>query len=193
MVLGLLIVTAASFWRVAAMERRRSQLARDYAQARQLVEELEAERNTLTAQLGQAQQTVETQTADLQDARQQLQTLTEQLRVAETALASLHQEQHAWQQQKTSLATQLDATTAEKQQLAARLSSLKELKLAIREVKQTLHAHAWAAWRARRERQWAADRQQLAAGNRGYLIREGLSTLGTSVRLHVHVLEPQSQ
>ena len=193
LVIGFLVVAVVSVLRMASVERQKSRLAEAYHKAQELVVQLEAERDALSLQLGHAQETAQVQTTELQDAQQRLQALTEQLATSKTQLASLRQEHQALRQEHASLGSRLGAVMSEKQRLEIRFSSLKELKLAIREVKQKLSEQRWAAWRARGEQRRAADQQQLAAGNRGYLVREGLPTLGTGVRLHVHVLEPQSQ
>ena len=193
LIIGFLAVAVVSVLRMTSVERQKARLAHDYAQAHELVVQLEAERDALSLQLGQVQETAQAQTTELQDTQQRLQALTEQLETAKTALASLQREHETLRQAHASLGSQLGAVMNEKQQLEARLSSLHELTLAIRDVKRKLSEQRWAAWRARRQQQRADDQQRLAAGNRGFLVREGLSTVGTGVRLHVHVLEPQSQ
>ena len=87
----------------------------------------------------------------------------------------------------------LTAAEQEKQQLEAKLSSLKDLKLAIKDVKQKVWSERWAAWRARAQAQQVADEERLAAGNHGFVVREGASTLVAPSRLQVRVLEPEPQ
>ena len=83
---------------------------------------------------------------------------------------------------------------AEKQRLEAKLSSIKELKLAIHDLRYKMWNDRWAAWRAQVQNQRAEDEEALARGNRGYLLRDGVSTLAReNLRLRVHVLEPQAK
>ncbi len=120
--------------------------------------------------------------------------LQDRLDKALVEIASLQKEHEGLRQQNTTLATQLSSVEAEKEALRAKLSSLKELKLAIRDVKSKMREERLAAWRQRIEAFREADQERLASGNRGYVVREGKPTLGTgSTRLRVHVLEPKSQ
>ena len=41
--------------------------------------------------------------------------------------------------------------------------------------------------------QRAEDERRLAAGNRGYLVRDGVTTLRSATKLQVRVLDPQPQ
>ncbi len=189
-VLGILL--AASLWRTTTAERERRQVAKTYEEAQQLVQQLTAEREQLSSELGEAKRTVEDQAGHLQGLQVELATVQERLRETGTQIASLQREHEQLTQRNTSLTAQLEQTASEKRQLEARLSSLKELRLAIREVKQKVWAERWASWRVRSQRQRELDQAQLASGNRGYVVKQGKTTLGASPRLLVHVLEPQS-
>ena len=92
--------------------------------------------------------------------------------------------------QNTQLTAQLAAAKAEKAALEAKLSSIKELKLAIRDVRRKLWNERWADYRALAQARREQDQEQLASGNRGFVVKQGRSTLGSSPRLQVHVLEP---
>ena len=118
-----------------------------------------------------------------------------QSRLDETVveLSSLQREHEQLREHDTSLMTQLSSVTEEKQQLEAKLSSLSELRLAIHDVKRKMRDERWAAWRERVRQAKLVDQARLAAGNRGYVIRNGATTLGAAPRLHVHVLEPEPQ
>ena len=48
-----------------------------------------------------------------------------------------------------------------------------------------------AGWRAHIEASKIADQEQLAVGNRGFIVRQGTPTLGSRNQLQVRVLEPQ--
>ena len=184
--IGLTILLVASLWRTTSVERQRHQLTHDYAQAQQMLQQLESERDHLNQALSQARQTIDGQSADMGNLRQELQGLAGQLTTTRAELTSL-QQQHA------SLTADFNAIKVEKDQLQAKLSSLKELRLAIRDVKRQMWQTRLAAWQMRIRAQRDADLQRLASGNRGFLVRDGVPTLGSGPRLHVHVLEPQTQ
>jgi chromosome segregation ATPase len=193
-VLALLLV--ASLWRTVSVEREKRQVAQGYEEVRQLVQELTEERDHLSGELLAARQTVEDQAGNLATLQQEFASVQARLDETVTQIASLQRDYEELEQRNTSLASQLQAAVAEKEQLQAKLSSLKELRLAIRNVKQQLRTERWAAWgtwwREQAQRVREADQVRLVSGNRGYVVKQGKSTLGVTPRLHVHVLEPQS-
>ena len=190
----LAVAVLASFWRTVVVERQKREIATSYQQAQQLAAELSNERDHLSKELANAQQTVEGQASELGNLKQELTGLQERLDTTVTQLSSLQHEHEMLRAQQTALDSQLASVTVEKEQLAAKLASLKELRVAIREVKQKLRDERWAAWRAHVESAKAADHKALASGNRGYLVRNGVSTMASGTpRMNVHVLEPESQ
>ncbi len=187
------LLVSISLWRVVAVERQKREVTEAYDRARQLVKELAGERDHLNQELAGANHTVESQAGDLTNLQHELKSVQQRLDETMTEIASLQREHEALHQQNTTLTTELGTVKTEKQQLEAKLSSLKELRLAIHDVKRKMSTERWAAWRAHVERLKSEDQERLASGNRGYLVRSGTSTLGAGPRLHVHVLEPQSQ
>ena len=189
----LLVLIVASLWRTVAVEREKRRIAASYDQAQQMVQQLETERAHLNTELGEARQTIEGQTGDITGLRGELEQVQTKLNQTVAEIASLQHEHEQLRRDNTSLSAQLSSVITEKQQLEAKLSSLKELKLAIRDVKRKLWDERWAEWRAYIEAFKEADQERLASGNRGYLVRNGVSTLGSRTKLQVHVLEPQTQ
>lgn len=189
----LVILTVGSLWRTVSVEREKRRVAGAYAEAQRLVEQLSEERTHLTEELSSARETVEGQADELASRQQELAAVQERLDHMVMELASLKQEHEQLRDQQASLTSQLDSILVEKQQLEAKLSDLKQLRLAMRDVKRKIWHERWAAWLARVEALKTEDQEQLASGNRGYVMREGSSTLTSSPRLHVHVLEPQAQ
>ena len=191
--LGLMVVAVASFLRAASVERERHQLITNYEEAKQSLQQSEAERQHLNTELAGARQTIEGQAGDLQNVQGSLNEVQEQLDRTLNEMASLKKQHEETRQQNASLTLRMDQLKVEKQQLEAKLSSLKELKLAIRELKSKEHQQRWVAWRKRIDEHKKADQEKLASGNQGYVIRKGVSTVGTATRMHVHVLDPQAQ
>ena len=187
------VATAVSLWRTAALERQKHRLSNAYTEAQGLVAQLTQERNHLNGEMAAARQTVETQAGELAGLRHELEEVQGRLEQTMADIASLQQEQEQLRQHNASLSMRLSAVSAEKAQLEQRLSSLSELKLAIRDVKRKIWQSRWAAFRARMDQLRRDDLDRLASGNRGYIIRDGKSTLSSAARLQVHVLEPQSQ
>ena len=191
LILGLLLVV--TLWRYVSVERDKRRIAAEYAQAQQMVQQLQEERAHLNEELVGARQTIEGQAGNLGSLQEELQGLQNRLDETVTELASLQREHEQLRAQNTSLSGQLSSVMSEKQQLEVKLSSLKELKLAIHDVKRKMWDERWADWRAHVEALKAADQEALALGNRGYLVRNGVATLGSREKLQVHVLEPQAQ
>ena len=187
----LLGALAVSLWRTVVVERARREVSSAYEQSQQLVAQLRTERAHLNAELTQTKQTVETQAGSLSSLEMELASVQARLDNATTQIASLQREHEQMRQQNTALTSQLDSAMTEKAALEARLSSLKELKLAIRDVRRKLWNERWADYRARAEAQRDRDQEMLASGNRGLVVSRGRSTLGSIPRLQVHVLEPE--
>jgi len=192
--IALAVVAAASLWRTVSVEREKSRIATAYEQAKQMVDQLETERTQLSEELSGARQTIEGQTGEVKGLHEELQRVQDQLDRTVVDLSSLQREHEQLRQQNTSLASQLSSIATEKQQLEAKLSDIRQLKLAIRDVRQKIWRERFAVWRAHIRALKEEDQRQLAAGNRGYIVREGHPTLraGQKQKLQVHVLEPQS-
>lgn len=195
LIVGLAVLAAISLWRTLSGEGERARTAKANAHLKQTVTQLEADQATLTQELGAARNTIEQQAAHLSGLRTELQSAQADFKETVTELASLKRDYDEMQEHTSSLTDQLASVMSEKQQLEAKLSSVKELKLAIHEAKRKIWNQRWAAWRARlhAHRRAHADEDRLAWGNRGYVIQDGVSTIGSSPRMLVHVLEPQAQ
>lgn len=201
LLLGVALLAIFSLWRTVSVEREKRRLAAAYQEAQQLAQQLTTERDQLSQELTQARQAIETQTGDMTRLQEALTSVQAKLQQTMTEIASLQREYDDARQQTATVTAQMTSLRGEKQRLEAKLSNLGELRLAIREVKRQMHQERWAAWRE----YWGAwrrgmqrvqeeeDQAHLASGNRGYVVRDGVSTLGGGPRLHVHVLEPQSQ
>jgi chromosome segregation ATPase len=191
---GLAVLAAVTLWRTLAGEGERARITRANLQLTQTVQQLETERAKLQDELEGTRETIAAQTEDLTGLRQELETTQADLNQTVTALASLKRDFQDVQNETGVLAAQLAAVMTEKEQLEAKLSSVKELKLAIREIKRKAWEQRWAAWRVRlRAHRRVEDEDHLVWGNQGYVVRDGVSTLGAGSRMHVQVLEPQTQ
>ena len=171
-------------------ELNRRRVANAYQQTKTALSQVEQERDRLNQELAGARHTLDDQAG-------QLESLQTQLAQAERDVSRLQLEQAHLQQANTSLTEQLSTTTQAKAALEAKLSSIQELKAAIRELQrkrwQAFWHGRWDTWTARVQAQRALDQQKLARGNRGLLVRNGVSTLGSRKTLQVRVLDPQTQ
>jgi len=188
----LVVAVAASLWRTLSLESQKHRITTAYNEAQQTLAELQTEHAQLNAELSSAKKTIQGQSADLSGLQNELQQVKDQLDKNMTELTSLQQQHEQLREHDASLTTQIGSLVSEKAQLEAKLSSIKELRLAIRDVRRKIWDERWAAWRAHVEEQRVADQRALAEGNRGFLVRGGLPTVGSSRTLHVNVLEPQS-
>ena len=201
--IGRIVVVAAllgiglSWFLTLKIQRDKSRLAAAYETAKVAVTGLEQERVRLSQELEQAQNEVSGQTTELTALRGELDNLHAQLRDTEQEIGRLHAEQTMVLQGHASMAQQFGVLTEENQRLQQKLSSIKELNVAIRTVKHKLREERWAAWLAKVEARRAEDAKRLANGNRGYVIRNGTSTLASSstrgTKLQVRVLDPQTE
>ena len=193
LLIGLAVIAAVSAWRMISMDAERVRVTASNLQLKGTVQQLEAEHARLTQALSEARQTVDAQTGDLTGLRQELETAQVTLDRTVTELASLKRDFTDAQEQNDALEDQLSSVMLEKQQLETKLSDVKQLKLAIRDIRNKVWQQRWASWRARLQAHRHGDEDRLASGNQGYIIRDGVPTLGAAPQMHVHVLEPQAQ
>jgi len=183
------VVIAALLATKLAVEKRK--LASAYQEATATLAQLQKEHARLTEELTQARETMEGQSTELASVQNELSILQTKLGQTEQELAQLRQANEH-------LTDQVAVTTQEKEALEAKLSNLKELKLAIRDVRRKLWRQRWETWLARMREQQAKDQHRLAEGNRGYVVYNKKSTLGaagssSATTLQVRVLEPQTE
>lgn len=193
----LFVALVVSWMFTLGIERDRKRLAAANREAEAAVSALEEERVGLALELDQVRQNLEGKDSELQALRTELAGLQSQLADAQHEITRLHEENTLALDSHARMHEQFAAIFIEKQQLEARLSSIKELKLAIRSVKRRLHEERWQSYLAKIEARRAEDQRQLAQGNRGYVVRNGLSTLVAAPtlgnKLQVRVLEPQTE
>ena len=187
------VALGISLWRVSVVERQRRAIADQYAEASKMVEDLKQERTQLNTQLVDARQTVEGQAGRITNLQAELQNVDNHLKESLAELSALKLEHEELAKSHAALKEQFQFVEAEKKQLEFRLSSLVELKKAIKVVKREVWNQRLAAWRERIQAQHEEDLRELASGNRGYMVRNGTSTAKASSQLQVHVLEPQPQ
>ncbi len=161
----------------------------DRYQLKHLVAQLQQAQARLTEELTQAQETIQDQSEDLKG-------LEGELAALQATLAERERDADRLDQERMNLTSQLASVRDEKATLEAKLASLKELRAAIRLVKQKIRKERWETWLAHMRQQGDDETQRLASGNRGYVVRQGLSTLGarasSGTRLQVRVLEPET-
>ncbi|MBI3087840.1 MAG: hypothetical protein HYY91_03020 [Candidatus Omnitrophica bacterium] len=186
---GGLVVSSALAAKFVFDKRR---LATAYEQAKVSLAQLERERTHLSQELAQAKETMTDQAEEIGSLEQELNNLQSRFDLAEQEVWRLQTEQLALREANDGISRRLAAAVQDKQALEARLSSLKELKLAMQAVRRKLRDERWQAWLARIRVQRVHDQQQLANGNRGYVVRNGVPTLGEPTRLQVRVLDPQT-
>lgn len=157
-----------------------SALERQQAQWAHVLNELHDQLQEQTDQATHQKEEVARVQAQLADAQAQL-------RAAQREYAQLHGEHQLAQER-------LAAVIHDNQALTATLSSMPELKAAMRTARRQVWQQRWQRWWARAEAQRTDDERRLTQGNGGYVVRDGFSTLGADVArttVQVRVLDPQ--
>lgn len=183
-ILGTGLAVGGSLWYTVSVEREKRDI-------QQTVVQLQSEQARLNQELSEAQATIESQRGELGTLAGELDGVKARLEHVGGELASLQREYERLQGDYHVVGGELQVIHEEKRQLEAKLSSLKELRVAIRDVKRKMRQERLAAWRTQIEAFRKEDHEQLVSGNRGYVVRDGLSTIGSRSRLHVHVLDPE--
>ena len=187
------VVALASVAIKGELDKRK--LSQDYAKAQTTVRQLEDDWVRLNQELSEARQTVETQTADLSQLHTQFGEIQARLTQTEEEVSHLHAEYAKLQDTNTDLSDRLALATKERETLQAKLSSVHELRLALRDLRHTIWKQHWRAWLDHIQTQRQEAVTQLAKGNRGYVVHNGTSTFSAaaSTRLQVRVLDPETQ
>jgi chromosome segregation ATPase len=176
-------------------DNRRLSAALD--QAHTSIVELESERQRLEQELAQASETVQGQDVKIGLLQAELTDLEGLFTDAEQEIGRLQAEQSAMLARNQDLTNEFALADQERTEMRTKLSSVKELKLAIKSVRRELRQQRRQVWLAKIEAQRARDQQLVASGNRGFVVRNGASTLAASprlrTRLQVRVLEPQAE
>ena len=197
LILVLIVAVVASWILTFKTERDKRRLAGALEQAQASVDALEQERLQLSGDLAQVSETLTGRDSQLESIQTELNGLKDQLHDAVQEIARLQTEQSGMYVRQASLTEQLDTANLDRDEMHAKLSSIKELKAAILTVKHHLREQRHQVWLAKAEAQRAEDQQRLAQGNRGFVVRDGSSTLAVAPRLgtklQVRVLEPQSE
>ncbi|OGX32400.1 MAG: hypothetical protein A3E56_03540 [Omnitrophica WOR_2 bacterium RIFCSPHIGHO2_12_FULL_64_13] len=186
LVLGLI---ASALWAAKATYDR-SRFQREVAV-------LQNEQTRLSGALSEAQETLHAQTEHLTSLEQELTDLQATLTQRERQLAQLQEEHAQVLASNSSLTGRVELLEQEKAEFERKFSSVKELRTAIRLVKHQISQERWERWLAHVRQQRQEDVQRLVGGNRGYVVRQGLPTLGArasvGTKLQVRVLEPEAQ
>lgn len=175
----LVVATVVSGGVAIKLTLDKRKLSADYASAQRTLAELDHE-------LDETRSIAEDQSTELDH-------LQARLSQAEQEVRRLEFEQKGFRQANAGLLQQLASVSQEKQLLEEKLHSIRELRLAIRNVNQQLWAKRRQQWLAKVDAQRAEDERRLAGGNRGYLVRDGVTTLRSATKLQVRVLDPQPQ
>ncbi len=179
------------------VERDRKQLTEKYAAAQAALTEAELARKQLSDEVWVNKKLLAEQDEELTGLQAELSSLQTKLADAHQEINRLHTEQVALIDHHQGLTERLAVVTQENQRLEAKLSSIKELKSAIRVVRARLQDEQHQARLAMIQHQRTEDQKRLAQGNRGFVVRNGTSTivaerkLGT--KLQVRVLDPQTE
>jgi chromosome segregation ATPase len=115
---------------------------------------------------------------ELTESHSQINALNEKITVLKGSNEQLNKEKQGLEQRITNL-------EQEKQAIEAKFHSLTELKGAIRQVKIEMRQQKIQLELIRKEQQRELDAQELAMGNRGFIVKSGQSTYKPTIRIEV--------
>ena len=185
------IVSAGICVWILQLQRQKEQLRQTLAERTSVITQLEATHQQLAQELDQtkaASSLTATEIGRLQHQRSQLET---ELGWLSQNLGELKQAYLRVRDERDALQNRVQVLEQQQAALEQRLTSIPELRKAIRQA-----AQAQAKQRREQRSQWLArlrdaDQQALQHGNRGYVVRDGHPTLAGS-RLSIRVLPPES-
>lgn len=198
-VFGLVLFAAAAaggilcLW-VLSLQGENRLLATEMSHRDAMISLLQQHNTRLAVELGTAKSSLEATTAEVVRLDRQTQQLGNEIQHLTTGVGEVQRSYRQVREERDQLMQQVLGLEQERAALEKRLSSVDELRLAIRE---TIEARRLAQGVQRQllaQERRTADLQLLTDGNQGYLIREGRSTLAPRTGgggVIIRVLDPQ--
>lgn len=202
MVLIALIVAAVAVNYALRFKREQQQMSAAYQEAKVRVEELESERETLAQEIAaelvseiQGDPEAETASPELSELQKELTNLKGQLDQALSELSLMQTENEELMMERRSLLTQVKVMSTEREHLRQKMNSVDALQESLAEVKAKIRREQAEKKKAKRQARIAAqkdqDERESAEGNGGLVVRNGESTISSSPRMRIRVLQPQ--
>lgn len=190
-VIGALFAAFFLYLWIRSLQLENHQLERVVEQRDTVIEQLEQEETRLTFELETSRTHLADTTAEVARLDQQAQSIGQEAERLSQDVGRFQQSYLQVREEREQLMQRVLDLEQERAELAKRLSSIETLRLAIREAiemrKEAQQEQRLLVLKARR----AADDQRLAVGNKGYLVRDGRSTVGGST-VFIRVHEPEA-
>lgn len=187
----LALLSAAGVLWVRSIQWENRQLQAIVEQRNRVINQLAQEEAQLKTELVAAQEHLAATANEVARLDQVAQGFGQQVAQLSGEVSRVQQSYEQVRQEREELLQRVLDLETERMLLMRRLSSIDELRLAIREAIQTRKTDRQTHWLSLIRSQRVADAQELANGNRGYLIKDGRPTLGTSTVL-IRVHEPET-
>jgi hypothetical protein len=178
--LGTLLLAGFALWALSLSQKNRA-LGEALEQRNAILVRIEQREAALERELMSARAQLASASTAVANFGEQTQTLEDEVGRLSGEVERFQQSYVRLREEREQLIQRVLASEQERLRLAARLSSIPELRLAIREAVKARHSADTA-------------RQHAAEGNRGYLVRRGQPTAGRSTMwIRVHEVEPLLQ
>ena len=181
----LVSLTAFSIYKYVTSLREKYELLNTLNQVKNQLAVLEQEKQNLSQELEKAvklQQEFSDESLELKDylraSKQRIGKLFTQISLVQKKSEDLESQFSILKTENTTLSDQVTQITKERDGLKTKLSSVTELKKAIRELKKQVY-------KVRAEIQQTTNVQKIIEGNRGYLMKDGKLTYPTQLKVEV--------
>ena len=192
-VLLFLAIAGFSVYKFVVVQKEKIELLSSLNRAKEEVAALEIVRQNLMVSLDKEralQQKTAAQNSQLKltirAGRERMGELFKDIHQAEKELEDVSAKFSLLKEENKALSAEKDRITQENIELKGRLSSVKELKKAIRELRHQIH-------KVGGEIRDKAEEQRLLEGNRGFIIKDGKVTTSSKVRIEVTPAEAPKQ
>ena len=183
----LLFLTAAAVFWVRSLQWENRQLQAIVEQRNMVINQLAQEETQLKLELATAQQHLMDTANEVARLDQVAQGFGQQVAQLSGEVGRVQASYDQVRQEREELLQRVMDLETERMLLMRRLSSIDDLRLAIREAIETRKSERQAHWLSLIRAQRIADAQELANGNQGYMVRDGRPTLSnTTVFIRVH-------
>ena len=183
----LLFLTAAAALWVRSLQWENRQLQAIVEQRNMVINQLAQEETQVKLELATAQQHLMDTANEVARLDQVAQGFGQQVAQLSGEVGRVQASYDQVRQEREELLQRVMDLETERMLLTRRLSSIDELRLAIHEAIETRKSERQAHWLSLIRAQRMADAQELADGNRGYMVRDGRPTMSnTTVFIRVH-------
>lgn len=189
--LGALAILTAIVWMVV-LQQENVRLGSVLKERNVMIAQLESHQYELTQALQETNTELTQTTAEVESLRQQTEMLESGLQQLGRDFETLQESYQRLSWERTQLLAQVEGLEQQRADVQRMLSNIPSLRKALHDAFRRRRDEQLAQRRLTIQALYNADYESLKRGNRGYLVRDGQPTTGSTLRIRVHDPQPAS-